>query len=156
LRHAVPLFPILLSIHILLAVALVVPSVLLPFALRARHARPARRGRFVRALLWLQSSGSFVIGAGVAATGLGLVALLGAELLRQPWLLAAVAVYAANLVVAFFVQRPNLRRLMLRGDSGGDDERWRANARRQRYVSYLMAAAVGLIAFLMTSKPDLW
>jgi hypothetical protein len=152
----VPLFPILLSIHILLAVALVVPSVLLPFALRGRHARPARRGRFVRGLLWLQSNGSFIIGAGVAATGLGLVALLGAELVRQPWLLAAVAVYAANLVVAFFVQRPNLRRLMLRGEGVSDDERWRATARRQRYVSYVMAAAVGLIAFLMTSKPDLW
>ena len=151
-----PLFPIVLSIHILLAVALVVPSLLLPFALRTRHARPVAGGRIVRALLWLQSSGSFVIGTGVAVTGLALVALLGAQLLRQPWLLAAVAVYAANLVVAFFVQRPNLRRLMLRGESGGDEERWRANARRQRYISYLMAAAVGLVAFLMTSKPDLW
>ncbi len=151
-----PLFPVLLSIHIVLAVALVVPSLLLPFALRARHSRPAARGRFVRGLLWLQSNGSFVVGAGVAVSGLGLVALVGAELLRQPWLLVAVAVYAANLLVAFFVQRPNLRRLLLRGESGRDEERWRAKARRQRYVSYLMAAAVGLIAFLMTSKPDLW
>ncbi len=151
-----PLFPILLSVHIVLAVVLVVPSLLLPFALRARHSRPATPGRFVRGLLWLQSSGSFVVGAGAAATGLGLVGLLGAELLRQPWLLVAIAVYAGNLLVAFFVQRPNLRRLLLRGESGRDEERWRANARRQRYVSYLMAAAVGLIAFLMTSKPDLW
>ncbi|MGI8928586.1 MAG: hypothetical protein ACR2H0_03845 [Candidatus Limnocylindrales bacterium] len=36
-----------------------------------------------------------------------------------------------------------------------DRERWRGWARRQRYVSYLMATLVGLIAFLMSTKPDL-
>ena len=36
------------------------------------------------------------------------------------------------------------------------DRRWRERARRQRYVSYALAAAVGLIAFLMSSKPHLW
>jgi hypothetical protein len=60
-----------------------------------------------------------------------------------------------NLAIAFFVQRPSLRRLFARGTEG-DRDRWRAVARRQRYVSYLMAGAVGLIGFLMTSKPRLW
>lgn len=32
---------------------------------------------------------------------------------------------------------------------------WRAWARRQHYVSYVMATLVGLIAFLMSTKPDL-
>jgi len=109
----------------------------------------------VRGLVWLQSSGSAFVAAGLVATGAGLVALLGPELLRQPWLLVALVVYGLNLALAFFVQRPSLRRLFGRQDDA-DRDRWRAMARRQRYVSYLMAGAVGLIGFLMTSKPRLW
>jgi hypothetical protein len=150
------LFPLLLAAHICLAVALFVPSLLLPFALRARNVAESERGPIVSALVVLQSRGSPIIAAGLVATGLGLVAVLGPQLLAQPWLLLALAVYAANLLVAFFVQRPTLRRLFLGASAEADRERWRATARRQRYVSYAMAAAVGLIGFLMTSKPNLW
>jgi predicted integral membrane protein DUF2269 len=148
-------FPALLVVHICLAIALFVPSLLLPFALRARLAREQDRGAIVRGLVWLQSSGSAFVAAGLVATGAGLVALLGPELLRQPWLLVALVVYGLNLALAFFVQRPSLRRLF-GGQDDADRDRWRAMARRQRYVSYLMAGAVGLIGFLMTSKPRLW
>jgi uncharacterized membrane protein len=148
-------FPVLLVVHICLAVALFVPSLLLPFALRARLAGEQDRGALVRGLVWLQSSGSAFVAAGLVATGVGLVAVLGPELLRQPWLLVALVVYGLNLAVALFVQRPSLRRLFGRQDDA-DRDRWRALARRQRYVSYLMAGAVGLIGFLMTSKPRLW
>jgi len=37
-----------------------------------------------------------------------------------------------------------------------EEARWQARARRQRYVSYVMALAVGMIAFLMSTKPELW
>jgi len=80
----------------------------------------------------------------------------------SPWLLAALALYAVVLAVAYVIQRPNLRRLLDRsGPASGPeaeaaDRRWRDRARRQRYVAYAMAAAVGLIAFLMSSKPQLW
>jgi predicted integral membrane protein DUF2269 len=150
------LFPVLLVIHICLAVALFVPSLLLPFALRARNAAQSDRGPVVRALVWLQSSGTGFVAAGLIVTGLGLVAVLGTGLLRQPWLLAALVIYAANLAIAYFVQRPTLRRLFTGEQSSGTPERWRAMARRQRYVSYVMAGAVGVIGFLMTSKPSLW
>jgi hypothetical protein len=54
----------------------------------------------------------------------------------------ALAIYALNLAIAFFIQRPNLRRLIgIR--AAGDDAVWRARAKRQRYVSYGMAALVG-------------
>ena len=53
-----------------------------------------------------------IIGLGLAATGIGLVTVLGGTLLGQPWLLVALAIYAANLALAFFIQRPNLRRLI--------------------------------------------
>jgi uncharacterized membrane protein len=149
------LFPVVLALHIVLAVTLFVPSLLLPFALRARNAMQQERGTVVRVLVWLQSTGSAFVAAGLVATGLGLVALLGPELLRQPWLLLALVVYALNLALAFFVQRPSLRRLFAR-QTDGDRDRWRALARRQRYVSYVMAGAVGVIGFLMTSKPRLW
>jgi hypothetical protein len=81
---------------------------------------------------------------------------LGTQLLAQPWLMLALGVYAANLALAFFVQRPGLRRLLrLRADATDDErERWRNRARRQRYVSYLMAGAIGIIAFLMSTKPE--
>jgi hypothetical protein len=109
----------------------------------------------VRALLGMQANGTLLIGAGLAITGLLLVATLGTELLSQPWLLVALVIYAGNLVIAFFVQRPNLRPL-LGIKAGSDDRVWAARARRQRYVSYLMAGLVGTIGFLMSTKPQLW
>lgn len=149
------LFPILLVTHIGLAIALVLPSIVLPFALRAGKAAAVAEPRpAVRTLLWLQANGSLAIGLGLAATGTGLLLMLGTQLLAQPWLLLALLIYAGNLVLAFFVQRPNLRRLL--GGSGGDDAGWQVRARRQRYVSYAMAGLVGTIGFLMSTKPVLW
>jgi hypothetical protein len=108
----------------------------------------------VRSLLWFQSHGTLLIGAGLALTGLGLIAALGPSLLEQPWLRIALLVYALNLVLAFFIQRPNLRRL-IGVRAAADDRVWSGRARRQRYMSYLMAALVGLIGFLMSTKPSL-
>jgi hypothetical protein len=150
------LFPFLLAAHIILAVALLLPSLLLPFALRVRGRRRLEPGPVFRRLLWLQSNGTLLIGIGLAVTGVGLMVALGTQLLAQPWLMLALGVYGANLALAFFVQRPGLRRLLrLRADATDDErERWRDRARRQRYVSYLMAGAIGIIAFLMSTKPE--
>jgi hypothetical protein len=150
----VPLFAIVLPIHIALAIALFLPSLLLPFALRTNRPATESRSGLVRVLLLIQGSGSVVIGLGVAATGALLVASLGPTLLRQPWLLLALAVYALNLALAFFIQRPNLRALVgLR--AAWDDRVWLAAARRQRYVSYAMAGLIGVIGYLMSAKPEL-
>jgi hypothetical protein len=149
------LFPVLLGTHIVLAVSLFLPSILLPFTLRTRRATTESPNRFVRFLLWMQAHGTVIIGLGLAATGIALVTALGSSLLRQPWLLVALAIYAANLALAFFIQRPNLRRLI--GVRATPDDRvWLARAKRQRYVSYAMAALVGTIGFLMSTKPQLW
>jgi hypothetical protein len=149
------LFPILLTTHIVLAVSLFLPSFLLPFALRTRRATVESASPLVRGLLWMQSHGTVAIGLGLAGTGIGLVSVLGLQLLQQPWLLVALSIYATNLVLAFFIQRPNLRRL-IGIKAAADDALWKARARRQRYVSYAMAGLVGTIAFLMSTKPTLW
>lgn len=146
-------FPILLAAHIVLAVALLLPSVVLPFVLRRADGPP---GAVTRALMAMQGTGTLFIAAGVAATGVALLLTLGTELLQQPWLLAALVLYAINLAVAAFVSRPNLRRLVGLGASSEDDATWRRRARAQRYVAYGMAAAIGVIGFLMSTKPDLW
>jgi hypothetical protein len=102
----------------------------------------------------MQSSGTLIIGVGVAATIVTLIAALGYRLAAQTWLLVALAIYAVDLLLAFFVQRPNLHRLIsIR--AAWDDEVWRARARRQRYVSYAMAGLVATIGFLMSTKPVL-
>ena len=146
------LFPILLATHVLLAVSLFLPSILLPFALRTRRAAVDSESGLVRTLLWGQSHGTMVIGAGLALTGIGLIASLGPSILQQPWLLIALVIYALNLGLAFFIQRPNLRRL-IGIKAAADDRVWLDRARRQRYVSYLMAGLVGVIGFLMSTKP---
>lgn len=46
-----------------------------------------------------------------------MLVVLGPQLLSQPWLLIALSVYAANLVLAFFVQRPGLARFFGYGRS---------------------------------------
>jgi hypothetical protein len=148
-------FPILLATHITLAVLVFVPSILLPFALRTRRAAAESPNPVVRFLLWMQAHGTVIIGIGLALTGAGLVLVLGGSLIGQPWLLVALSIYAANLLLAFFVQRPNLRRLV--GVRAAPDDRvWLERAKRQRYVSYAMAALVGTIGFLMSTKPQLW
>jgi hypothetical protein len=145
-------FPILLVIHICLAVALLLPSVLLPFALR----RSGEPGALTRGLMAMQGTGTIVIGAGLAVTGAAMLLILGPELLSQPWLLTALGLYAINLVVAAVVARPNLRRLVGLSRSTADDETWRRRARQQRYVAYGMAGLIGVIGFLMSAKPQLW
>jgi hypothetical protein len=60
-----------------------------------------------------------------------------------------------NLGIAFFIQRPNLRRL-IGIKAAADDKTWKERAKRQRYVSYLMAGLVGTIGFLMSTKPSIW
>lgn len=149
------LFPILLVVHITLAVSLFLPSILLPFALRTRRATVESESGLVRGLLWAQAHGTVIIGAGLALTGVGLLSVLGPTMLQQPWLLVALSIYATNLVIAFFVQRPNLRRL-IGIKAAGDDRTWKERAKRQRYVSYLMAGLVGTIGFLMSTKPAIW
>ena len=147
-------FPLLLAIHVTLAVSLLAPSLILPFLLRS-DAVGKRPGGVARVLMAMQGTGSVVIGGGLALTGAGLVISLGTALLSQPWLLVALTVYALNLLAAAFVSRPNLRRLLRLG-AGGDDAAWRKRARRQRYLAYAMAAATGMIGFLMSTKPALW
>jgi len=156
------LFPVLLTLHIALAVSLFLPAFLLPFTMRTRgrDGEPVvggRSGGFVRLLVWLEAHGTLIIGAGVAATGVAMLVILGGAFLDQPWLLVALAIYATLLAVAFFIQRPGVRRLLgLRPAASEEEkERWRARARRQRYVSYLMAGAIGLIGWLMMSKPTI-
>ena len=150
-----PWFPVLLVTHIVLAVTLILPSLLLPFALRTRRSAEDSANPLVRLLLWLQAHGTIVIGIGLAVTGTALILVLGGSLIQEPWLLLALGLYAANLLIAFFVQRPNLRRLVgVR--AAADDRIWLDRAKRQRYVSYGMAAIVGTIGFLMSTKPALW
>ena len=151
------LFPVILGSHIVLAIGLILPSLLLPFALR-RGTPASGPGRTTRGLLWLQAHGTLVFGFGLAVTGILLVLAIGPSVFAQPWLAVALVIYATNLILAFFVQRPNLRRLLgaTLTDDPAEEERWRDRARRQRYVSYAMALAVGLIAFLMSTKPALW
>jgi hypothetical protein len=145
-------FPILLVTHIALAVSLLLPSVLLPFMLRRSRGAP---DALTRGLMAMQGNGTLIIGAGLALTGGAMLWILGPELLTQPWLVVALILYAANLVVAAVISRPNLRRLIgLRAD--GDDEGWQRRAKRQRYVAYGMAGVIGIIGFLMSTKPDMW
>jgi hypothetical protein len=145
-------FPILLAIHITLAVALLAPSLILPFLLRRSAGSQVVTNPLARLLIAMQGTGSVLIAVGLAATGIGLLATLGLELLSQPWLLLALGLYAANLVVAAFISRPNLRRLIGIGREG-DEMAWRRRARQQRYVAYAMAAATGVIGLLMMTKP---
>ena len=154
------LLPIVLLVHIGLALALLVPAVLLPFTLRRRATvGTPEPGRLVSGLMSLQGRGT-VIGLGLLASGLILLAVLGFGLLGQPWLLVALGVYALNLGLAFFIQRPGLRRLFGIGEGVPPertaDDAWTTLARRQRYLSYLMAGLVGTIGFLMSTKPKLW
>jgi hypothetical protein len=152
------LLPYVIAAHVVLAVSLFLPTILLPFALRLKGGvLDEDTGRFSRALFWLQRNGSLMIGAGLAGTGVLLILTLGAQLLSQHWLLLALTLYGVNLVLAVVIQRPGLARLLRLqpGESETARRRWRDWARRQRYFSYVMAGLIGVIAFLMSTKPGL-
>lgn len=146
-------FPVLLVTHIGLAVALLLPSVVLPFVLRRSDRDP---GVVTRSLMAMQGTGTLIIAAGLAVTGTAMLLILGPELLTQPWLLVALTLYAINLIVAGVISRPNLRRLIGLSGSSADEEAWNRRASRQRYVAYGMAGVIGVIGFLMSTKPELW
>ena len=147
-------FPVLLVTHIGLAVAMLLPSVILPFVLRRSGGNP---GRATRALMKMQGSGTLLIGLGLAATGVAMLWILGPDLLTRPWLIVALVLYAINLAVAALISRPNLRRMVGIGSGrSGEDAAWTRLARRQRWVAYGMAAAIGVIGLLMSTKPQLW
>ena len=144
----------LIIAHVSLAILLLLPNLLAPFVLRRDSATRGQSG-LGRLLLTLQGPASLWIGLGVAATGIGLLLVIGLQLLSQPWLLVALGLYTANLIVASVVARPNLRRLL--GLTGAiDQETWARLARRQRYLAYAMAALIGVIGVLMMTKPQLW
>ena len=138
------------------------PSLLLPFTLRNRQVNAGSQapepGRPVRLMLSMQAHGTLIIGAGLALTGVAMIVVLGPRMLEQPWLLVSLATYALAALVAFAYQRPSLRRLLRRDDITTDQDRaaWRQGAKRQRYLAYAITTAVGLIAFLMSTKPALW
>jgi hypothetical protein len=151
-----PWFPVLLVLHVALAISLLLPSLVLPFLLRSDGPTASQApGPVARVLMQIQGTGTLVIGTGLAITGAGLLAVLGPDLIRKPWLLAALAIYAINLLVAGFVSRPNLRRLLrIGGQDDASDEAWKRGARRQRLLAYAMALATGVIGFLMSAKPE--
>lgn len=146
--------PVLLAVHIGLAVSMPLPTVVLPFVLRRAGPQPSP---VVRGLVALQGGGTLLVGAGLAATGAAMLWILGPQLLTQPWLLAALLLYGVNLAVAALVARPKLRRMV--GIGSGDpraDASWNRLARRQRLLAYGMAGAIGVIGLLMSTKPKLW
>lgn len=145
-------FPILLVTHIVLAVGLLLPNVILPFVLRRSSGPP---GAVTTLLMAMQGTGTLLIGAGLAVTGAAMLWILGPELVTQPWLMVALALYATNLLIAGFISRPNLRRLIGLRQSD-DDGAWRRRARQQRLVAYGMAGVIGVIGLLMSTKPELW
>ena len=145
-------YPLLIAIHVALAVSLLAPSLVLPFLLAGRA---GASGAIRLRLVALQERGGRVLAIGVAISGALLLALLGIELLTKPWLLVALALYAANIAIAIGVVRPNLRRLV-GFDPNGDQARWSRLARRQRWLAYAMGGAIGGIGLLMSAKPELW
>src|SRR4026207_1769855 len=127
------LLPYILVVHIGLAVGPFLPSILLPFTLRTRRATVESESGVVRSLLWAQSHGTMVIGAGLALTGPALGSIIGPQppgpprRLGQRWWLVARAIYFVNRAIAFFIQRPNLRRLV--GiKAAADDATWKDRA----------------------------
>jgi hypothetical protein len=155
---------LLLVVHILLALSLLLPAVLLPLVLRRGSPAGTAPGRPERLLVAAQGRWAPVIGLGLVVSGVALIATLSLDLTRQPWLLVALAIYGVNLAIAMFIQRPRLRQLVGLGSSAGDgagtpagdDAAWRAAAGRLRSISYLMAVLIGAIGFLMMAKPHLW
>ena len=157
------LFPAILATHITLAICLLVPSLLLPFTLRNRLRRPERRagapGRVVRGLSWAQANGTMVIGIGLALTGIAMIAVLGPRMLQQPWLLVSLATYAIAAVIAFVDPAPEPCARSSRGTASrptptaprGETAHGGSGTSRTDSRS-----AVGLIGFLMSTKPQLW
>ena len=153
-------FPYILVAHITFAISLFLPSFLLPFTMRTR----TRDGEPVQA-----TPGSVRVAAAVAGAerhhghrpGR---AHHGADAHRHPGFHVRAAAVAAGWHRDL---RGRAHRLVLhpapRACAGccgiskeatpEEQQKWRDRAKRQRYVSYGMAAAVGVIGWLMMAKP---
>ena len=100
-----------------------------------------------------------VIGIGLALTGIAMITVLGPRMLQQPWLLVSLATYAIAAVIAFVDPAPGRCARSSRGTASrptptaprgatahGGSATSRTGSR----------SAVGLIGFLMSTKPQLW
>ena len=94
--------------------------------------RRSRRTRSSSALLSMQARGTLVVGR--PGDHRGGSSLAGLPCCAQPWLLVALAIYAVNLALAFFIQRPNLRRLVACADAATIGPGWRAHAAALRQL----------------------
>jgi uncharacterized membrane protein len=89
-------------------------------------------------------------------TGLFLV-WIGPYGLLEPWLVVALVLYAAILLLGIFGYSPTLRRQIALAESAGvASAEYAAVGRRSTLLGILLVVIVVVIEFLMTAKPALW
>jgi uncharacterized membrane protein len=89
-------------------------------------------------------------------TGLVLV-FLGNWSLTTPWLMTALVLYGAAILLGFFGYTPILRQqIQLAETAGPQSEAYARVARRGTMIGIILAIIVVAIVFLMVVKPSLW
>jgi uncharacterized membrane protein len=89
-------------------------------------------------------------------TGLGMV-LTASFPLTTPWLLTALALYVALVLVGVLGYTPALRnQIRILEEEGFDSSRYQAQARSGIVLGIVLAALAISIVFLMVVKPALW
>lgn len=77
--------------------------------------------------------------------------------LATPWILSALVLYLAILVLAIAVYAPAFRRqIRLAEDEGLESSAYRAAARRANLLGGLVTVLAVVIVLLMVTKPPLW
>jgi uncharacterized membrane protein len=154
----VPLLPILLFLHLLGAVAGIGPTFAFARISGAGRADPAHGTFATRVIRAIQGGLTVPLAALTLGTGFAMLAILGYDLGRTPWLLGSILLFLSSFGYAILVQNRDLYRIIEITSRPGAPVAREAAAlararKRARWGGLYMRVAVVVILFLMVFKP---
>lgn len=150
------LFPWLLFLHVLAAIAAFGPTFAAPVVATLVAREPQHANFFARSQMLLSKRLIMPLALSLGVTGVLMVLVKGVDLTRNVWLGVAIVLYLIALGFALFVQTPNGARLVeltAAPSPGGPPAELRTTAVAVRRGGMVLGLLVVTIVFLMVVKP---
>lgn len=150
------LYLVLKWLHVLLAITAVGTNITYGLWLTRAYRDPQSLPFTLRGIKFLDDRVANPAYALLLLTGLAMV-FFGGLSLTTPWILTALVLYSAVLLLGLFGYTPTLRRqIELVETLGPQSAEYAGVARRGTTLGIIIALLVVAIVFLMVTKPSLW
>lgn len=150
------LYLILKWVHVLLAIIAVGANISYGLWIRQGYRQPSSLPFVLKSIKFIDDRIANPAYALLLLTGLAMV-FFGGLSLTAPWILTALVLYGAVLLLGLFGYTPTLRQQIELAESVGfQSEEYAVVARRGTTLGIIIALLIVAIVFLMVIKPALW